>query len=472
MLPLKVHGTRIVDSNGHEVRLRGFCAGGWMNMENFINGYPGHESGVRAAVAEVLGAGKAQFFFDRMLDYFLGEDDIRFMAGLGATVLRVPMNYRHFEDDARPFEYKRSALKRLDRIVGACRRHGIYVILDLHAAQGWQNPDWHSDNPTHMALLWSHKPFQDRVVALWEHLARHYRREPAIAGYNLLNEPVCGVKGALRKLYACTAEAIRRVDRSHMLFLDGNAFSKDFSEIDPKIPNTVYSSHNYVAPSFDQGEYPGKIGRSYYDRERLRREYRWGNTFMRKHGVPTWVGEFGSLYWGRATDPCRLRAVDDMISIFEEHQHHWTIWTYKDTGVMGTAYVRPDSEWMRRTARVRKIKVAAGADTWIDLLAGGKSVGAGTVRRILGDVRRIAGKLPVDYGKLQWNANRIVVGLMLSDALVKPFAEQFRGMSEKQIDRMMQSFAFRNCAIREGQADVIRKWCSSLRNLPPVRGIP
>jgi len=33
-------------------------------------------------------------------------------------------------------------------------------------------------------------------------------------------------------------------------------------------------------------------------------------------------------------------------------------------------------------------------------------------------------------------------------------------MTEKQIDRMMQSFALKNCGIREGQAEVIRKWCS------------
>ena len=456
---LKVRGSEIVDSQGNEVRLRGFCVGGWMNMENFINGYPAHETEVRSAVAEVLGAGRGRFFFDRMLDYFLNEDDIRFMASLGCTVLRVPMNYRHFEDDGKPFEYKPAALKRLDRIVKACREHGIYVILDLHAAQGWQNPDWHSDNPTHKAQLWTQKQFQDRVVGLWTHLATHYRREPAIAGYNLLNEPVCGVKGALRALYARTAKAIRKVDRNHMLFLDGNAFSKDFSEIDPKLPNTVYSSHNYVTPSFSQGQYPGKYGKTYYDREQLRKEYWQGNEFMRKNNVPTWVGEFGSLYWGKPTDRGRLQAVDDMISIFEQYNHHWTIWTYKDVGVMATVYPRPESEYIRRTKLSRRLKDAAGADTWLDLIAGGKSMGAATVRRVLADVKRIAGRAPVDYKKLDWDANRIVVGLMLSGTLLKPYAEQFRGMSEKQIDRMMQSFALKNCAIREEQAAVIRKWC-------------
>ncbi len=459
MLPLKVRGQEIVDSQGKETRLRGFCVGGWMNMENFINGYPANESQFRKAVAEVLGEGKARFFFDRLLDHFLNEDDIEYIAGLGATVIRIPMNYRHFEDDAEPFDYKAQGLKRLDKIVAACRKHGVYVILDLHAAQGWQNPDWHSDNATNAAYLWEQPHFQDRVVSLWEHLARHYRKETAIAGYNLLNEPVCHVKGALRGLYARCAKAIRKVDRDHILFLDGNAFSKDFSEIDPKLPNTVYSSHNYVTPSFNAKPYPGKIGKTYYDRERLRKEYYWGNAFMRKHKVPTWVGEFGSIYFGPKTDEGSLESVNDMISIFEEFRHHWSIWTYKDVGVMATVYLDPDSEWMRRTGPVQRLKARFGADTWLDLFAQGKSVGAGIVREIGRSVRRAGKRAPVDYDKLEWNANRVVVGLLLSGALSKPFAEQFRGMSEKQIDRMMQSFALKNCLIRRGQEAVIKRWC-------------
>lgn len=37
---LTTKGTSIVNSNGREVLLRGFGLGGWMNMENFITGYP------------------------------------------------------------------------------------------------------------------------------------------------------------------------------------------------------------------------------------------------------------------------------------------------------------------------------------------------------------------------------------------------------------------------------------------------
>jgi len=36
-------------------------------MENFITGYPGHEHEMRAAMLEVLGQEKYDFFFDKVL---------------------------------------------------------------------------------------------------------------------------------------------------------------------------------------------------------------------------------------------------------------------------------------------------------------------------------------------------------------------------------------------------------------------
>ena len=40
---LRVNGASIVDDSDTAVRLQGPCLGGWMNMENFITGYPASE---------------------------------------------------------------------------------------------------------------------------------------------------------------------------------------------------------------------------------------------------------------------------------------------------------------------------------------------------------------------------------------------------------------------------------------------
>ena len=92
---LKVEGKRIVNAAGETVRLRGAGLGGWMNMENFINGYPGDEKGIRAAVAEALGADKGQFFFDRWLDAFFAEEDVAMIAQSGADRKSTRLNSSH-----------------------------------------------------------------------------------------------------------------------------------------------------------------------------------------------------------------------------------------------------------------------------------------------------------------------------------------------------------------------------------------
>jgi len=47
---LRVSGRGIVDAKGKKVRLRGTCPGGWMNMEDFINGHPGASATAPASI--------------------------------------------------------------------------------------------------------------------------------------------------------------------------------------------------------------------------------------------------------------------------------------------------------------------------------------------------------------------------------------------------------------------------------------
>ena len=186
---LHASGRQILGAQGKKVRLRGTCPGGWMNMEDFINGHPGAEHTLRAQMAEVLGPSKAQFFFERLLDNFFNEDDVVFLRKTGVNVVRFPLNYRHFEDDAAPFKYKEAGFARLDQALRHCEKHGLYAILDLHSAQGWQNVHWHSDNASRISLFWEVPAYQDRFIALWQEFARRYKDRAVIAGYDVLNEP-------------------------------------------------------------------------------------------------------------------------------------------------------------------------------------------------------------------------------------------------------------------------------------------
>ena len=64
---LRVQGTQLVRGSGAPVVLRGLGLGGWMNMENFITGYPASESQQRAALRKALGDEGYRRFFDRFL---------------------------------------------------------------------------------------------------------------------------------------------------------------------------------------------------------------------------------------------------------------------------------------------------------------------------------------------------------------------------------------------------------------------
>ena len=128
---LEVRGARIATRTGRPVALRGVSAGGWMNMENFITGYPATESLQRAALRRVLGEAGYRRFFDRFLDVFFADEDAAFIASLGLNHVRLPVGYRHFEDDMRPFELSDEGFRLLDRAIDRCARHGLYAIIDL-----------------------------------------------------------------------------------------------------------------------------------------------------------------------------------------------------------------------------------------------------------------------------------------------------------------------------------------------------
>src|SRR5258708_26608356 len=108
-------------------------------MEIFIDGYQGPESRHRPLMNKELGEHKAAFFFDRLLDHFFAEDDVRFLKTMGVTAIRLPLNYRHFESDMAPSQYMDTGFHRLNQVLDWCEKNEIYVLLDLHALQGWQN---------------------------------------------------------------------------------------------------------------------------------------------------------------------------------------------------------------------------------------------------------------------------------------------------------------------------------------------
>jgi hypothetical protein len=183
-------------------------------------------------------------------------------------------------------------------------------------------------------------------------------------------------------------------------------------------------------------------------------EYEGRREFSQRNGVPHWLGEFGPLYSQPELEDSRLRVMADMLSILEECGDHWTIWNYKDIGFMGAVYPKKGSEWMQITQPVRNVKSALRCDHWIERRPE-------TIDRLIQElseqVSSIVGELPGNWedlaDQIRW---RLCDGL-LSQNLQPAFAEQFKGITNSEIDRMMKSFSLQECEKREGLINLIKE---------------
>lgn len=422
-------------------------------MENFITGYPGHEHEMRRALLNVLGQEKYDFFFERFLTYFFDEADAAFFASLGLNCLRLPVNYRHLEDDMNPRVFKKEGLRHLDRVIDLCAKHGIYTVIDLHAAPGGQNNDWHSDSGLAKAMFWEHKDFQDRTVLIWEELARHYKNNPWVAGYNPLNEPTDDQHHRLTAFYERAENAIRAIDPDHILFLDGNTFGADFSQFGKPLPNSVYACHDYSNYGFPNPPEPF-VG-SEAQLATLQRQFDRKAKYMRDIGGPVWNGEFGPVYdnpddgedWEK-TNEQRYAVLKAQLDIYAKVNASWSIWTYKDIGYQGMVYVKPDTPYMRLLRPFLLKKKRTAVDAW--------GFDDTPVRDVFEPMEKWLVENAPGVDRLyppMWKARqhlyRRVRNCLLGEVLCDEYAEYFRDKSTEELDALAKSFALENCQKRE-----------------------
>ena len=434
---MRTCGTQFVTVDGVPVRLRGVCIGGWLNMENFITGYAANESLMRKAVSSVIGEDRAEKFFETLLDSFFSDADAAFLADSGFNVVRLPVNYRHLENDGRPFEIIQGGFDRLDRAIAQLGARGIYTVIDLHALPGCQNHHWHSDNQTHVASFWEHPHFQDRVVNLWQVLADRYRKNPSVAGYNLMNEPADESRIVVGPFYRRLTAAIREIDTEHILFLDGNTYATEFDIFDDGADNTVYTLHDYV---------PAGIGRSRsYDRDAARQKFLKRSAYARSTGTPIFVGEFGSIYTGQPDDDeQRFRILVDQLELYAEHEASWTIWTYKDLGRQGLVMVQPQSPYRRHFDEFVTKKERLGADQW-----GSDGEGVAEVTRPVQDLvaRECPHFDPYPWGRFDW-VRTLLLNILVAQPLAYEYAQLFARLDDDELAALAKSFSFAECEIR------------------------
>jgi hypothetical protein len=348
---LQANGREIVE-DGRPVRLRGVNLGGWMLIEDYMIGLPWTEWKIREQFRKMLGEQSYSAFFNAFDQAFIAEEDIAFLARTGFNVVRLPFNYRHFEDDLAPGRWIESGFQQLDRVVGLCRKHNIWVILDLHAGAGAQARDQNAGSAYGETYFWNQRHFIDRTVALWAEIARRYSRDPIIAGYNLLGEPVTSDVPLLNEFYMATIRAVRKVDPHHLIMLDPNLWATDIPSLHDELfadPQIMVGIHPYFqgdASWTSLASYPAVVGGKSFDRAALKKAID-GKYDARRITCPVMASEFGVSRGDPQSIAAQLAIAEDQVSIFEEKGWGWSMWCYKDLRNMGIATVRTDTPWRR-----------------------------------------------------------------------------------------------------------------------------
>ncbi|CAA6693102.1 MULTISPECIES: glycoside hydrolase family 5 protein [unclassified Lentimonas] len=273
---LKTSGTLIKNQGGQGevVQLVGPNLGGWMLMESHMS--PLHpryadknekyknvfdEVSLRNALDTRFGEVKRWELINAFQDAFITEPDFEIIGRSGSNVVRLVIYYEnHMDEEGNWHPWK---FERLKWAVEMARKYGMYTILDVHGPPGTPNGNDHSGQQTWVPKGVKHPTLtQNRVLNLYTDerrqqmyfkflrgLAEEFVGNPAVAGYDILNEPKSDAKRDRPHLWPLMEQAyqtVREVDPDHIIFMM-YAFSA-YGFPDPQdygFTNVVYSSHFY-----------------------------------------------------------------------------------------------------------------------------------------------------------------------------------------------------------------------------------
>ena len=325
---------------GGRVRLRGTNAGGYLVQELWMTPtmktvHVKDQSTIESHLENRFGRDKARGLITAYQDSYWTAEDFDNLHAAGANCIRLPFWYRTIADE-NGAQYP-DAFKKLDWFISEAQQHGIYVILDMHGAPGSQNGSDHSGvdgeenkkNASEFFFGDNARKNQDEYYALWKTIAAHYKGNPAVAGYDLLNEPFCTYRYTsglsddtlhtmLWNVYDTAYKTIRAVDQDHVIIMEAVWNPVDLP--DPETygwVNIMYEYHNYLYDDYDNVQ--GKQILNMEEKLRL--------IANADFQVPSLMGEF--CYFNN------YDAWDKGLALLNKAGISWTTWTYKTTAGCG-----------------------------------------------------------------------------------------------------------------------------------------
>ncbi len=344
---LKADGKVLRDASGtgEVVQLKGTNAGGylfqefWMTTTNATTNVKAEED-IYAVLTERFGKEKMLELIDAYQDAYWTEADFDYCKELGMNCIRLPFWYRNLVDENG--EFYENCFERIDWFVEEAAKRQLYVILDFHGAPGSQNGSDHSGKDGGDSKKDASEFFfgdnaqanQELYYKIWEALAEHYKDNPWVAGYDLLNEPYCTyrynsglsdkkLREMLWEIYDVAYDKIRAIDPDHVIIMEAT-----WDPVDLPNPtkygweNVMYEYHNYLYDDYDNAN-----GQQIANMKKKLNAIKNAN-----YNVPSLLGEFS--YFNNLT------AWDEGMELINDTGISWTTWTYKVIAEDGTWGIR------------------------------------------------------------------------------------------------------------------------------------
>ncbi|HAZ02687.1 MAG TPA: glycoside hydrolase [Marinilabiliales bacterium] len=320
---LHTQGQDIVDEQGNKVYLKGVGLGNWLLPEGYMWKFGSggdRPRKIEKIVNDLIGEEQAAIFWKGFRQNYITKEDVQKMSELGFNSVRVALNARLFMTEDSTRQFIDEGFQHLDNLINWCKEYQLYVIIDMHGAPGGQTGANIDDSPNDLPELFMDVTHQDALVKLWVRIAQLYKDEPAVAAYDLLNEPLPQNTGAADKyrhlvepLYERLITEIRKVDKKHMFTLEGVNWANDWEIFTKKPDNNLFLQFHYYCWSWPTNLH----SIDYY----LKKRDQWN--------VPIWVGETGekdnTIYWGTT-------------QYFEEKNVGWAFWPWKKMDTRNTPY--------------------------------------------------------------------------------------------------------------------------------------
>ncbi len=331
---LTAQGRELQNKKGETVYLKGINIGNffvqefWMGPCKYTDNVTCQKE-LEEKLVERFGQEKTDKLIETFQDNFFTEKDFDKIKELGFNSIRLPFWYGTFADAEG--NWKKDPFKRVDWFVEEAGKRGLYVILDMHGAYGSQNGSDHSGIDGREQKMKASEFFfgekaeknQELYYEMWEKLAEHYKGNPVVAGYDLLNEPYCTYRynsgksdDELHKLvwdiYDKAYDKIRKIDPDHVIIMEATWDSWDLpNPKDYDWTNVMYEYHNYEYSNYDN-ENNAQI-------QSMERKI--NNVDIGNYDVPNYMGEFN--YFNN------MDAWVEGLKLLDENGFNWSIWSYK-----------------------------------------------------------------------------------------------------------------------------------------------